>query len=135
MALKRLKQKVKVGSRSFEVAEVYGLPPPLTSDASPQEPPPPSSESAECVICLTSRRTHAIFPCRHLCLCSECAGLLREQTNRCPICRRGVEAVIPIFLSAGEEGEEEGGRGGARVRGESFGGGGEEGEVRVDVRG
>ena len=128
MTLKRLKQKVKVGSRSFEVADVYGLPPPA---GSPAEPAPSSTESAECVICLTARRTHAIFPCRHLCLCSECAGLLREQTNRCPICRRAVEAVIPILVNSVVV-EEERER---RVGVEGSVGGDARGDVRVEVRG
>ena len=105
VSIKRLKQKVKVQHKSYEVAEVYGLPPPVSPSGSP---PPASSESPECVICLTSRRTHAIFPCRHLCLCLDCAGMLREQTNRCPICRRAVETVIPILLEegTGEVGDE-----------------------------
>ena len=104
MGLKRLKVKVKVESKSYEVAEIFGQPPPVGGPAASAAV---SAESAECIICLTARRTHAIFPCRHLCLCAECAGMLREQTNRCPICRRAVEAVVPILGSEDERRDEE----------------------------
>ena len=30
------------------------------------------------------------------CMCSECAKVLRFQTNRCPICRTPVERLLEI---------------------------------------
>ena len=45
------------------------------------------SSSSECVICLTEPRDTTVIPCRHMCLCYECALQLRLNTNRCPICR------------------------------------------------
>ncbi|XP_015752852.1 PREDICTED: E3 ubiquitin-protein ligase MGRN1-like [Acropora digitifera] len=41
----------------------------------------------ECVICMSDMRDTLILPCRHLCLCRECAESLRYQANNCPICR------------------------------------------------
>ena len=124
IGLKRLTLKVKVDGRSFELADIYGLPAAAAAAASAAA----SHESAECVICLTARRSHAIFPCRHLCLCADCADLLRHQTNRCPICRRMVEAVIPILLSSPSDREaaEQQDRGGV---------GGGAGQLSIAVRG
>jgi hypothetical protein len=45
------------------------------------------SSTSECVICLTDARDTTVIPCRHMCLCYECALQLRLNTNRCPICR------------------------------------------------
>ncbi|RWW04466.1 hypothetical protein GW17_00032302 [Ensete ventricosum] len=37
---------------------------------------------------------------RHsLCMCSECAKVLRFQTNRCPICRQPVERLLEIKIN------------------------------------
>lgn len=53
---------------------------------------------AECVVCLTDRRDTAVLPCRHMCLCHDCAQQLLVQTNKCPICRTPVQSVIQIKL-------------------------------------
>jgi hypothetical protein len=42
----------------------------------------------ECVVCLASPRDTLALPCRHLCLCLDCARTLRTQSNRCPMCRQ-----------------------------------------------
>ena len=39
---------------------------------------------------------NAVLPCRHMCMCSGCARMLRHQTNRCPICRTTVEGLLEI---------------------------------------
>ena len=104
LGVKRLKQKIKLQhNRSYELFDLYGLreQPQSATAAVPQ--PAASQESADCVICLTNKRTHAIFPCRHVCLCADCAVMLREQTNRCPICRRMVETVIPILADGADD--------------------------------
>ena len=115
LAVKRLKQKIKLPhNKSYELFDLYGLreqpqPTAPTTGHTPQAAAA-GQESADCVICLTNRRTHAIFPCRHVCLCADCAVMLREQTNRCPICRRVVDTVIPILVdeSAAAGGDEDG---------------------------
>jgi hypothetical protein len=56
------------------------------------------SEESVCVICLTEKRDTTVFPCRHMCLCSECAGQLRYRDNRCPICR--ARASPTFFITA-----------------------------------
>ncbi|RZS17160.1 hypothetical protein BHM03_00049278 [Ensete ventricosum] len=34
-----------------------------------------------------------------ICMCSECAKVLRFQTNRCPICRQPVERLLEIKIN------------------------------------
>jgi hypothetical protein len=47
-----------------------------------------------CVICLTNPKDTVVLPCRHLCMCSECAQVLRGQNNSCPMCRTGIERLM-----------------------------------------
>ena len=37
-----------------------------------------------------------LLPCRHMCLCGECAEAFRSQTNKCPICRSHVRTLLQI---------------------------------------
>jgi hypothetical protein len=53
-------------------------------------------DGAECVICLTDRRTTIVMPCRHLCLCTTCAEDLRVMSNKCPVCRGAVTRFLAI---------------------------------------
>ena len=39
------------------------------------------SDAIECVICLTDNRTIAVYPCRHMCLCTSCAEVLPSQVK------------------------------------------------------
>lgn len=50
-------------------------------------------------MCLSEPRDTTVLPCRHLCMCSGCARLLRGQTNRCPICRTPVEKLLEIKVA------------------------------------
>lgn len=59
-------------------------------------------EGAECIICLCEPRNTTILPCRHMCLCSECAEALRKSSSTCPICRTRVEALLQIRVEAKE---------------------------------
>uniref|UniRef100_N1QTZ8 Putative E3 ubiquitin-protein ligase MGRN1 n=1 Tax=Aegilops tauschii TaxID=37682 RepID=N1QTZ8_AEGTA len=56
----------------------------------------------ECVICKIGPRDTVVFPCRHLCMCSECAQALRFQSNKCPICRQPVEKLMEIKVRSAE---------------------------------
>ncbi|CDJ39389.1 zinc finger (C3HC4 RING finger) protein, putative [Eimeria tenella] len=94
-----LKQRVELGSRSFEVQEIFGIDggpgfgrrrqatTELTNgaaaaagDAAATAAPTRLSSGEEnlsgreCVICLAEERTTAVLPCRHMCLCSESCG-------------------------------------------------------------
>lgn len=56
------------------------------------------SESDEeddlCVICLSTPKDTVALPCRHLCMCAACAQMLRDQSNKCPMCRSTIERLM-----------------------------------------
>lgn len=54
------------------------------------------TDSSECVICLSDPRQVAVYPCRHMCMCSSCAEALPAQGNKCPICRRLATMLLII---------------------------------------
>jgi hypothetical protein len=103
-----LSQQVQVGEARYVIRDFYGG----GGEAAPAEPgaaaPPDSSavlvddrsllHGAECVVCLSEPRTTAVLPCRHLCLCAECASQLAFQTNRCPICRGPCAALLSLAV-------------------------------------
>jgi len=56
-----------------------------------------SSLVSECVVCLIEGKDTAILPCRHLCLCGDCARIIKRQSPpRCPVCRAQVESTVRI---------------------------------------
>ncbi|CAO2179935.1 unnamed protein product [Urochloa humidicola] len=70
--------------------EIYGIG--NTADENNDE----DESGKECVICLSEPRDTTVLPCRHMCLCRECAQLLRLQSNKCPICRQPVGGLLEI---------------------------------------
>ncbi|CAJ1334873.1 unnamed protein product [Effrenium voratum] len=50
--------------------------------------------NTDCVICLSEPRDTAVLPCRHMCFCSYCAGIVRLQCDRCPVCRQKVQSLL-----------------------------------------
>lgn len=56
---------------------------------------------SECVICLSDPRSTAVLPCRHLCLCTDCAAQLAQQSQRCPICRGPVTSLLVVCAPEG----------------------------------
>jgi hypothetical protein len=51
-------------------------------------------DDAICVVCLSEPKDTVALPCRHLCMCSECAQQVRNQSNRCPMCRSTIERLM-----------------------------------------
>ncbi|KAG2525736.1 hypothetical protein BBO99_00001685 [Phytophthora kernoviae] len=117
--IKMLKQKILVDGMTYELQEIYGIDgsvaaAPKTGDrnvatgdsqvdttkAAKDEIDIP--EGAECIICLSEPRNTTILPCRHMCLCTECAEALRKSSSTCPICRTRVEALLQIRVEAKE---------------------------------
>lgn len=48
-----------------------------------------------CVICMDRQRNVVILDCGHICCCVECA----QQVNNCPVCRRAIARLVPVFNS------------------------------------
>jgi hypothetical protein len=53
------------------------------------------SQQNLCVICLDNEKSVLLMPCRHLCVCEECAN--RANLARCPVCRDRIEQTIKVF--------------------------------------
>jgi hypothetical protein len=122
--IKSLKQKIQVGSVSYELQEIYGI-----DQSRSRVPGSPASNGAsgedasaeddgcggsECVICMSETKDTTVLPCRHMCMCSGCARVLRIQSNRCPICRQLIDSLLQIKVSKPTP---EPGEGGAPLRG------------------
>jgi len=67
-----LKQKIQVEGASYELQEIYGIEGSGTAPADGGDAEA-SGASRECVICMTDPRDTTVLPCRHMCMCSECA--------------------------------------------------------------
>ncbi|KAK6778675.1 hypothetical protein RDI58_025393 [Solanum bulbocastanum] len=85
-----VKQILWVNGMRYELQEIYGIGDSIDNDFDGNDP------GKECVICLSEPRDTTVLPCRHMCMCSGCAKVLRIQTNRCPICRQPVERLLEI---------------------------------------
>lgn len=57
------------------------------------------SDDDNCVICMVEKATHAVVPCGHKSLCTNCAATLTSsQVKRlCPICREPIVMTMKIF--------------------------------------
>ncbi|XP_022934614.1 probable E3 ubiquitin-protein ligase LOG2 [Cucurbita moschata] len=92
-----LKQILWVNGMRYELQEIYGIGNSVEGEVDGNDP------GKECVICLSEPRDTTVLPCRHMCMCSGCAKVLRFQTNRCPICRQPVDRLLEIRVSNGPE--------------------------------
>eukprot|EP01060_Flectonema_neradi_P006368 TRINITY_DN1429_c0_g1_i1.p1 TRINITY_DN1429_c0_g1~~TRINITY_DN1429_c0_g1_i1.p1 ORF type:complete len:171 (+),score=29.15 TRINITY_DN1429_c0_g1_i1:97-609(+) len=88
-------QKLQLGNEVFEVEDIFGA---AIDEAPEVDANSPSDRSIEeddaCVICLTEAKDTLVMPCRHRCLCQGCASDLRNQTNKCPMCRTPIEGLL-----------------------------------------
>nr|VDD61850.1 unnamed protein product [Brassica oleracea] len=91
---KVVKQVLWVNGSKYVLQEIYGIG--NTVDGSGEDE---TESGKECVICLTEPRDTTVLPCRHMCMCSGCAKLLRFQTNLCPICRQPVNRLLEITVN------------------------------------
>ncbi|KAF5752305.1 RING/U-box superfamily protein isoform 1 [Tripterygium wilfordii] len=89
---KVIRQILWVDRIRYELREIYGI----ASSAAEEFN---ESDGKECVICMTDPKDTAVLPCRHMCMCSECAKALRLQSNKCPICRQPIEELIEIKIN------------------------------------
>jgi hypothetical protein len=91
-SVKVMKQIYQLGGQRFEhFGEVFG-----TEDGN-------TEENHQCVICISEERNIVLLPCRHLCLCVGCATILRQQSNKCPMCRGTVDSIVEIPLPGRSE--------------------------------
>ncbi|XP_010486104.1 PREDICTED: probable E3 ubiquitin-protein ligase LUL4 [Camelina sativa] len=96
--VKVVKQILWIEGVRYELRELYGST--TQGAASGLED---SGSGKECVICMTEAMDTAVLPCRHLCMCSDCAKELRLQSNKCPICRQPIEELLEIKVNSSDE--------------------------------
>jgi hypothetical protein len=101
-------QIVEVGGACYEAENVFGgehevLVGVVNSDAEGGDggSSPATGVTADiddednlCVICLTNEKDTAVIPCRHLCLCKDCASTLMQHTPKCPVCRGPIAQLL-----------------------------------------
>ncbi|XP_059481492.1 probable E3 ubiquitin-protein ligase MGRN1 [Neocloeon triangulifer] len=93
--LRALKQKLYVDGLCYLLQEIYGIENKNNENKGSIDTDTEDNGS-ECVICMCDGRDTLILPCRHLCLCNNCADSLRYQANNCPICRAPFRALLQI---------------------------------------
>lgn len=64
-----------------------------------RRPPPSKRHNDVCLICLTEERTATIVhgETGHICCCLQCARILKQKGDRCPVCRLPIQLVIQHF--------------------------------------
>ncbi|KAL4271895.1 hypothetical protein GQ457_13G015670 [Hibiscus cannabinus] len=92
--VKVIRQILWVDGVRYELREIFGI-----GSSAAAEGFDDSDPGKECVICMTEPKDTAVLPCRHMCMCGECAKALRLQSNKCPICRQPIEELIEIKIN------------------------------------
>ncbi|KAL0347965.1 UNVERIFIED_CONTAM: putative E3 ubiquitin-protein ligase LUL4 [Sesamum angustifolium] len=88
--VKVIKQILWIDNARYELREIFGI-------SNSDEAAINDMESGkECIICMTEVKNTAVLPCRHMCMCSDCAKELRIQSNKCPVCRQPIEELLEI---------------------------------------
>ncbi|CAN8072696.1 unnamed protein product [Agarophyton chilense] len=105
-----IEQKVFIGTSIFSMEDMYGIQASYNAGHSDQTDAQGDS-MAECVVCLTEPSTTAVQPCKHLCLCDDCARILTlevEAQQKCPVCRSSIGKLLRILNPSRENLETEG---------------------------
>ncbi|KPI86947.1 hypothetical protein ABL78_3993 [Leptomonas seymouri] len=88
------RQLLQVGNEVYNLEDVFDMG--RDDEEVPNALTVPDEDEALCVVCLTNPKNTTILPCRHMCLCSECAVHLRMSNNRCPLCRANIDRLMTI---------------------------------------
>jgi len=63
----------------------------------------PSADTAkaplDCDVCMLRPKNCVFQPCNHLCACYDCAVVLQNRHDPCPICRNRIINAIKVFIS------------------------------------
>ena len=96
---KHLKHKIEIKDQCYYIYDIYGMEA-VKGKTQLQQ----GSLGQLCSICFSKTIEVVILPCRHMCLCLECAGLFnqRDSNNKskvkaeCPMCRGHIQSFINI---------------------------------------
>ncbi|KAL7754125.1 hypothetical protein RI367_000105 [Sorochytrium milnesiophthora] len=99
-SIKVLKQKITIGAKSYVLQDIYGFAEDRGAGqaASNDADSGNNANSRECIVCMSDAKDTIVLPCRHLCLCRECADQLRKNSQKCPICRQDFHSLLHIKL-------------------------------------
>eukprot|EP00357_Protocruzia_adherens_P033248 CAMPEP_0115046508 /NCGR_PEP_ID=MMETSP0216-20121206/48787_1 /TAXON_ID=223996 /ORGANISM="Protocruzia adherens, Strain Boccale" /LENGTH=338 /DNA_ID=CAMNT_0002429595 /DNA_START=36 /DNA_END=1052 /DNA_ORIENTATION=+ len=86
--VKVCRQKIQCRNKAFVLSEIYGIEDQVEGEA--------DGCGGECVICYSERSNTMVLPCRHMCLCLECANVVTQQQINCPVCRTRITKMIHI---------------------------------------
>ncbi|CAD8134574.1 unnamed protein product [Paramecium pentaurelia] len=107
--LKLVKQKFQHNNKgAFDVQEIYGI-----NDSNLVGSMKHDQNDGECIICLSETIDTIIMPCRHMCLCGNCAKQIMDKKmqlknesverqqhapdfNLCPQCRMEIDSFIKL---------------------------------------
>lgn len=53
----------------------------------------------DCDVCMTRPKNSLIQPCNHMCACYDCAMVLMNRNDPCPICRNRIINIVKVFIS------------------------------------
>ncbi|KAL4475543.1 hypothetical protein ABPG72_009232 [Tetrahymena utriculariae] len=94
------KQVLELNNESYEISEIYGVENTdlVHQEAAEQKQANMDDCNKECIICMTDLIDTVIMPCKHMCICVECAKTFQQKkSNRlCPVCRKEIESFLRI---------------------------------------
>ena len=57
----------------------------------------------DCVVCEDKKPNCILYPCKHFCMCIECAKQVQREFNKCPICRTPIKEIVDTSLWTAEK--------------------------------
>lgn len=84
LVIRSTRQDVLVIGKAREMLDVYGL------DAQD------GLSGDQCIICVSALCNVLVLPCRHCCICSDCATRMRASESRCPMCRQLATHLLQV---------------------------------------
>jgi len=83
---------VKEENKTFNLISLFSS---VSAESSPSQKS--TNVNGTCAVCLTGPVTVGFLPCRHVCVCDECASVtMISSSNHCPICRVTVTGQIKL---------------------------------------
>jgi len=74
-----------------------GVPTASPEAAAPAAAAPEAQE--ECIICHVNEKTHACYPCGHVCFCVGCVAIADPIGRPCPVCRAPVVDLMRVYYN------------------------------------
>uniref|UniRef100_A0A6A7FZT5 von Willebrand factor type A domain containing protein n=1 Tax=Hirondellea gigas TaxID=1518452 RepID=A0A6A7FZT5_9CRUS len=81
---------------ALEDMKIIKKPPPSSSSSSTSSAPmgQDQEDATTCCVCLTNAKNILLRPCRHVCLCDECA----PKVQKCPLCSEVITKRTKVYL-------------------------------------